>query len=203
MEEKITTTIQNFIENNSKNILWIYGRSGCGKTKLANFLSKEFKNKGKKVYSASANSFVGLMIKLIHNQSLKSLVPYCQKYDLVILDDVSMQLFHKLKTQAEIKYLVFATLNNKKTKFVLVSEKRPRKLPALKFHTQNCQYLGLKIPRYETKINLLKSWAKEKDVIISEEVVALMAIAAENLFELKGLFNQFCFRKSKPVFNKK
>ena len=204
MKEKIQTTIQNFIKNNSKNILWIYGRNGCGKTRLASFLSKEFENKGKRIYSISADRFVSLVIKLIiSHKSIESLVPYCQNYDLVVLDDVDIKLFHKSKTQAEIKNIILAVLKNKKTKFVLVSKKRPRKLPALKFHTQDCQYLGLKTPEYGMKADLLKSWAKEKDVSILEEDVAVMAVTAKNLFELKGLFNQFYFSKSNPSFNKK
>jgi len=204
MKEKIQTTIQSFINNKSNNILWIYGRSGYGKTKLASFLSKEFKNKGKRAYSISADRFVSLVIKLIvSHKSVESLVSYCQNYDLVVLDDVDIELFHKSKTQTEIKSIILAVLRNKKTKFVLVSKKRPRKLPALKFHTQDCQYLGLKTPGYEMKTDLLKNWAKEKDVAILEEDVAIMAITAKNLFELKGLFNQFYFSKSNLSFNKK
>jgi len=204
MKEKIRTIIQNFIKNNSKNILWIYGKSGCGKTRLASFLSKEFENKGKRVCSISADRFVSLVIKLfISHKSVESLVSYCQNYDLVVLDDVDIELFHKSKTQAEIKNIILAVLKNKKTKFVLVSKKSPRKLPALKFYTQNCQYLGLKTPEYKMKTDLLKNWAKEKDVAILEEDVAVMAITAKNLFELKGLFNQFYFSKSKLSFNKK
>ena len=204
MKEKDQTTIQNFIKNNSKNILWIYGRSGCGKTRLANFLSKEFKNKGKRVYSISADRFVSLVIKLIvSHKSVESLISYCQNYNLVVLDDVDIELFHKSKIQAEIKSIILVVLRNKKTKFVLVNKKRPRKLPALKFHRQNCQYFGLKTPEYKMKADLLKNWAKEKDVAILEEDVTVMAVTAKNLFELKGLFNQFYFRKSNPSFNKK
>jgi len=204
MKEKIQKTIQNFIKNGSKNILWIYGRSGFGKTRLASFLSKEFKNKDKRVYSISADEFVSLILRLLRsNKPVKPLVSCCQNYDLVILDDVSIKLSYKTATQAEIKNIILASIKNKKTKFVLISKKRPRRLPALKFHTQDCQYLGLKPPEYEMKTGLLKNWAKEKDVAILEEDVAIMAITAKNLFELKGLFNQFYFSKSNPSFNEK
>ena len=197
MKEKIQTIIQNFAENNSKNILWIYGKSGCGKTELAGFLSKEFRDEGKRVYSISTDMLVILIIKLIvSNKSLQSLVSYYQGYDLVILDDVSIKLFYRLKTQAEIKNIILKTVESKKTKFVLISEKRPRKLPALKFHTQNCQYLRLKIPGYKIKIGLLKNWAREKNIAIPKRALNIMANMAKNLFELKGSFNQFYFSKS-------
>jgi len=199
MEGKIQTTIQNFIKNDSKNILWIYGRSGCGKTGLAGFLSKEFKNKGERVCSIGIDRLVSLVVKLIRShKSVESLVSYFQKYDLVVLDDLYIRLSHRPATQAEIKNIILASIKNKKTKFILISVKRPRKLRVLKFHTQDCQYLGLKAPGYKTKTDLLKEWEKEKDIVIPEKTVVIMANTAKNLFELKGLFTQFYFSKSNP-----
>lgn len=198
MKEKAKTTIQNFIEDNSKNVLWIYGKSGYGKTKLASSLIKKFQKKNKKILSTSANKFVNVVVKLFRaQQSIQSLISYCNKYDLVVLDNIDIKLFNKSKTQMEIKNIIFQVINNNKTKFVLISEKRPRKLPALKFQTQHCQYLGLKAPGYRIKADLLKSWARQKKVLISNKAVAIMANATNNLFELKGLFSQFYFNKSK------
>ena len=203
MKEKIQTTIQNFIKNDSKNILWIYGRSGCGKTGLAGFLSKEFKNKGERVCSIGIDRLVSLVVKLIRShKSVESLVSYCQEYDLIVLDDLYIELSHKPKTQSEIKNIILASLKNKKTKFILISVKEPRKLRALKFHTQDCQYLRLKSPGYKMKTNLLKEWAKEKDMAISKETVAVMVSTAKNLFELKGLFTQFYFSNLNPSLTK-
>ncbi len=188
-------TIKSFINDSSKSILWIYGRSGCGKTKLVDSLIEKLE--GKRVCPLTAEGFLYLTVELIkRHESLASLISYCQDYDLMVLDNIDVKLRNKPVTQKEIKRILFEIVRNKKTKVVLISERRPRKLAGLKFHTKDCYYLGLKMPEYNFKIDLLRYWAKQKDILVPEKVVLNIVRASENLFQLKGLFNKFFLTQS-------
>ena len=191
MKKKIKETIKNFTNDDLKNILWIYGRTGCGKTKLANSLIKKLKRENKRVCPLNTNRFLRIAIELIKSdESLISLTSYCQNYDLLVLDNMDIEFGGKPKTQEEIKRIIFEIIKNKKTKVVLISEKRPRKLPNLRLHTEDCYYIHLKVPEYDLKINLLKNWARKKDILIPEKIIINIAKASKNLFQLKGLFNK-------------
>jgi len=191
MKKIIKETIENFTDDDLKNILWIYGRTGCGKTKLVNSLIKKLKKENKRICPLSANRFLHIAVKLIINhEPLTSLISRCQNYDLLVLDNIDIELNNKSYTQKEIKWIVFEIIKNKKTKVVLISEKRPRKLPNLRLHTEDCYYIRLKLPEYNLKINLLKNWARKKDILIPEKIIINIAKASKNLFQLKGLFNK-------------
>lgn len=107
-----------------------------------------------------------------------------------------IELNNKSYTQKEIKWIVFEIIKNKKTKVVLIGEKRPKKLSNLKFHTEDCYYIRLKLPEYNFKINLLKNWARKKDILIQEDIIISIAKASKNLFQLKGLFDRFYLKQS-------
>jgi len=198
MEDKIKETIERFANDCSKKILWIYGRTGCGKTKLANSLVKKLKKENKRVCPLSANRFLCIVIELITSrQPLISLISYCQSYDLLVLDNMDIEFDGKPKTQKEIKRIIFEIIKNKKTKVILISEKRSKKLRNLKFDTEYCHYVHLKVPEYDFKINLLKNWAREKDILIPEKIIINIAKTSKNLFQLKGLFNRFYLKQLK------
>ena len=198
MKKIIKETIENFNNNYSKNILWIYGRTGFGKTKLVDSLIKKFKKENERVCPLTANWFLHIAVKLIINHELlTSLISYCQNYDLLVLDNIDMELNNKSYTQKEIKWIVFEIIKNKKTKVILISEKRPKKLRNLRFDTEHCHYIHFKVPEYDLKINLLKNWVKKKDILIPEEIIINIAKASKNLFQLKGLFNKFYLKQLK------
>ena len=187
---------EDFINNPLKKILWIYGRTGCGKTKLADFLIQKLESKNKRVCPLSANRFLRIVIELIRSdEPFISLISYCQNYDLLVLDNMDIEFGGKPKTQEEIKRIIFEIIKDKKTKIVLIGEKRPKKLRNLKFDTEHCHYIHLKVPEYDFKINLLKNWAKKKNVLIQADVIISIAKASKNLFQLKGLFNRFYLKQ--------
>ena len=189
---------EDFIDNPLKRILWIYGRTGCGKTKLVNSLIKKLKSKNKRVCPLSTNRFLRIVIGLIRSREpLISLISYCQSYDLLVLDNMDIEFDGKPDTQKEIKRIIFEIIKNKKTKVVLISERRPKKLRNLKFDAEYCYYVHLKVPEYDLKINLLKNWARKKDILIPEKIIINIAKASKDLFQLKGLLNRFYLKQLK------
>jgi len=115
MKNKIKETIENFTNDDLKNTLWIYGRTGCGKTKLVNSLIKKLESKNKRVCPLSANRFLRIVIELIRSREpLISLISYCQNYDLLVLDNMDIEFDRKPDTQKEIKWIIFEIIKNRK-----------------------------------------------------------------------------------------
>jgi chromosomal replication initiation ATPase DnaA len=194
---KAVSLAEDFINNPSRRILWIYGKSGCGKTELANYLIQKFKDNNKKAYPSTTEQFINLVVRMIrNNEPLISLISYCQDYDLLVFDHTDLTLEEKLKTQIEFKYLISEIIKNGRTKVVLISNKRPRKLKNLMFRTPYCYCAHLKNPTTDFKINLLNNWAFQNKISISRSRILNMAMISRNLFHLKGLFNQFCLKYS-------
>ena len=186
---------EDFINNSSKNILWIYGKSGYGKTELANYLIRRFKDNHKETCSLTTEELIGFMIQLFKaREPLTSLISCYQDYDLLIFDNVDLPLKEKPNTQQELKNLILEITKNGRTKVILITNKRPRKLKNLMFNTQYCYYTHLKIPTTDFKIDLLNNWAFQNKIFIPRNIITGMAKTSKDLFQLKGLFHQVHFK---------
>lgn len=197
MKEKSKKTIEDFIEG-PKSILWIYGKSGYGKTALARHIIGRFREKDKETYSLDAKDFKETFNDYVkYNRDKDVLIGQCQNYDLMLFDNVDLS-FHRLKyNQQEFKYIISEIIKNKKTKIILISNKRPRRLKPLKFSTEDCHYLHLKSPSMDLKIKLLKDLARRRKTKIPEQTIACIALIADDLFQLQGEFNKLCLLSEK------
>lgn len=186
---------EDFIDSHSKKILWIHGRSGYGKTELANYLIRRFEDNDKKGCLFATEDFINSVLEIIKERgSLGSLMSYCGDYDLLVFDNTDLTLYEKPKTQEEFKRLILEIIKNGKTKVVLITNKKPRRLRKLMFDTQNCHYARLKIPTTDLKIGLLNDWALQNRTLIPGKAIIGLAKASKNLFQLKGLFHQIHFK---------
>ena len=176
-----------------KKIIWISGRCGYGKTAFANSIIKEFEEKNKETCKLEGKDFVNLLVKNIRSKnSIENFVFHFQSYDLLVLDDIDYYLLGKKATQKAIKEAIQKITNNN-TKVILITQKRARKLRKLKFDSDECFYKRLKTPTVEIKRNLVKNWLKVEKLIIPEQKTDEIINKSNNLFRLKGLFNQISF----------
>lgn len=182
------------LTNKTMNIFWISGKCGYGKTAFADSIIKGFEEKGKKTYKLNGKDFIGFLIKNIrmHN-STEEFASYFQNYDLLILDNLGYVLGGKKATQEKLKEVIKKIVDNRKTKVVLITQKRPRKVRKLKFDSDECFYRRLKAPSTELKRNLFKKWIKQENLVISKDKIEEIINKSDNLFQLKGLFNQISF----------
>lgn len=186
---------EDFIDNPSKKILWLHGRSGYGKTELANYLIWRFRDNGKRTCLLSAEEFLSSILKLLkRRESLAPLISSCRDYDLLALDNADLTLYEKTKTQEEFKNLILEIIKDGKTKVVLITNKKPRKLRNLMFDAQHCYYARLKTPTTDLKVDLLNNWVLQNRTLVPGKVIIGLAKASKNLFQLKGLFHQIHFR---------
>ncbi len=181
------------MEEKIKKIIWISGRCGYGKTAFANSIIKEFEEKNKETCKLEGKDFVNLLVENIRNKNpIENFVFYFQSYDLLVLDDIDYYLLGKKATQKAIKEAIQKITNNN-TKVILITQKRARKLRKLKFDSDECFYKRLKAPTVEIKRNLVKSWLRVERLVIPEEKTNEIINKSNNLFQLKGLFNQISF----------
>ena len=177
-----------------KKIMWVSGRCGYGKTTFADSIIKKFEGKNQKICKLEGKDFVSFLVENIRNKNpIENFVSRFQNYDLLVLDDVDYVLTDKPFTQREIKRAIQKINCNDKTKVILITQKRARKLRKLKFDSDECFYKRLKTPTVEIKRNLVEKWLKTKRLTISEEKISEIINKSNNLFQLKGLFNQISF----------
>jgi chromosomal replication initiation ATPase DnaA len=177
-----------------KKIIWISGKCGYGKTTLAKSIIKKFKRKNKKTYKLSGRDFISLLIKLELSQiNINNLISTFQNYELIVLDDMDYYLLNKPFTQKATKKIIRKITANNKTKVILITQKRPRKLKELKFNSNECFYKRLKAPSLKIKKRIVEKWLKEKNKKIPREKINDIINKTNNLFKLRGLLNQITF----------
>ena len=179
------------------NITWISGKSGYGKTKFAESVIRSFEKEDKKTCKLDCQDFVSILVKYFKNKiPLDNMASHFQKYYLLVLDDVDLSLLGKLFTQGIIKKMIEVITANNKTKVLLITQKRARKLRKLKFDSSQCHYVRLKTPSYDFKRGLVEEWLKQEGLIVPAENIEAIIEESDNLFQLKGLFQRTAFEKS-------
>jgi chromosomal replication initiation ATPase DnaA len=177
------------------NIFWISGRCGYGKTAFADSIIKEFEGKNKKTCKLDGKDFIDFLIKNIKIRNpIENFVSRFQNYDLLVLDNIDYVLLNKPATQGAIKEAIEKITDNNKTKVILISQKRARKTRKLKFNSDCCEYIRLKPPSTDFKIKLVEEWLGKEKLAILEEEIKEIVDESNNLFQLKGLFHQICFK---------
>lgn len=178
-----------------KRIIWISGRCGYGKTAFADSIIKKFEEKNKKTCKLEGQDFVDILVKSIRNDSpISNIVNYFRDYDLLVLDDIDYTLMGKKKTQILLKETIEKITQDDKTKVILVSQKRARKIRKLKFDSNCCEYIRLKAPSTDFKIKLVEEWLGKEKLAIPEDKIKEIVDKSNNLFQLKGLFHQIRFK---------
>jgi len=182
------------------NITWLSGKCGSGKTELVNSIIQTFKKENKKTCKLDGQDFVYLLVKNAKNHTpFDNIVLHFQNCDLLVLDDIDYALKNKPFTQGAVKDLIEKIIANNKTKVILISQQKEKKLRKLKFHPTQCSYIRLKYPSVDFKNELIKEWSMEKNLIIPKKKIREIVNNSRNLFQLKGLFNRITLEKIKII----
>jgi chromosomal replication initiator protein len=177
------------------NPLFVYGGVGLGKTHLiqaiGNQIIENFPNK--EIKYIPAERFISGIVNSIRNHSIDIFKSEHQNTDVLIIDDIQF-LAGKEKTQEEFFHL-FNNLYGQDKQIVLSSDRVPKAIPCLEERLRS-RFEGGMIadigsPDYETRLAILKTKAKQRNIRLSEEALAFIASNIKNnIRELEGSLNR-------------
>ena len=174
------------------NPLFIYGKTGHGKTHLIQAVGNKLKKSGKKVFYVTSERFTVDYINSLQNGTANNFKDKYRQYDVLIMDDVQF-LATKEKTQEELFHL-FNAMHDTNKQIVFSSDVHPALLSGLEERLQSRFAQGMIIdipaPDIESRAAILKAKAAQNSITLTDEVVDYLAESIEgNIRELEGALN--------------
>jgi chromosomal replication initiator protein dnaA len=148
-----------------------------------------------KILYVSSEKFLNELINSIKNRSSDT-EEFRQKYrnvDLLIMDDVQF-LSGKESAQQEL-FNTFNDLHSQGKQIVLSADKAPKNIPVLEDRLKSRFNQGVIVdigqPDFETRLAILKVKAEEKNIIIEDNILSLIADKIDtNIRDLEGVLNK-------------
>ncbi len=165
---------------NQYNPLFIYGKSGLGKTHLLNAIGNYIKKNDykKKICYLSTERFLNEYIFAIQE---KKVLEFRNKYrdaDVLLIDDVQF-LNRREGTQEEI-FHTFNALYESNNQIVLTSDRPPHEIPNLEQRLVTRFQSGLVVdiqpPDFETRLAILRRKIENDDIQIPDEILNYIAL---------------------------
>ena len=174
------------------NPLFLYGKSGLGKTHLAQAIGISIKNQfpEKIVLYVSANRFMTqYMDATTVKNKLTDFLHFYQMIDVLIIDDVH-EFSGKAGTQNAF-FHIFSHLHSVGKQLILTSDKAPVDLQDLEIRLLSRFKWGLLAellpPDYQTRVEILKAKSYKDGITLPEEVISYVASrVTTNIRELEG-----------------
>ncbi len=182
------------------NPLFIYGGVGLGKTHLiqatGNEISKTFPKK--KIKYIPSEKFMSGMVRAFKNNTIDNFKNEYNNLDVLITDDVQF-LAGKEKTQEEF-FHIFNTLYEKNKQIIISSDRPPKAIQSIAERLRSRFEGGMTVdigkPDTETRIEILKLKAREKDINLEKETIEYIADNIKtNIRELEGAINSIAIHK--------
>ena len=176
----------------SYNPLFIYGKTGHGKTHLIQAVGNQIKKTGKKVFYVTSERFAVDFFNSLQSGKANSFKDKYRKYDVLVMDDVQF-LATKEKTQEELFHL-FNALYDTNKQIIFSSDVHPTLLSGLEERLQSRFAQGMIVdipaPDLESRVAILKAKAAQNSITLQNDVVDHLAQTIEgNIRELEGALN--------------
>lgn len=174
------------------NPLFIYGKTGHGKTHLIQAVGNNIKRSGKKVFYVTSERFAVDYFNALQSGSANNFKDKYRQYDVLIMDDVQF-LATKEKTQEELFHL-FNALHDTNKQIVFSSDTHPALLSGLEERLQSRFAQGMIVdipaPDLESRAAILRAKAAQSSITLHDDVVHHLAKSIEgNIRELEGALN--------------
>jgi chromosomal replication initiator protein len=174
------------------NPLFIYGKTGHGKTHLIQAVGNMVKKAGKKVFYVTSERFTVDYMNSLQTGSANSFKDKYRQYDVLIMDDVQF-LAQKEKTQEELFHL-FNALHDNNKQIVFSSDIHPALLNGMEERLQSRFAQGMIVdlpaPDIESRAAILRAKASQHSLVLADDVIEHLAASIEgNVRELEGALN--------------
>jgi chromosomal replication initiator protein len=183
----------------SHNPLLLYGGTGLGKTHLMFAAGNEMRrmNPGMRVMYLRSEQFFSAMMKSLQDKTMDAFKRQFQQVDALLIDDI--QFFAgKDRTQEEF-FHTFNALFDGRQQIILTCDRYPREVEGLEPRLKSRLAWGLSVaiepPDFETRAQIVLSKARERGVLIPEDVAFLIAKKMRsNVRDLEGALNTLAAR---------
>ena len=186
----------------SFNPLFIYAKSGLGKTHLIHALGNYIRNNNpyKKVLYITTDAFIDEYIKFSRGeQQEENLKDFLKTIDVLLVDDIQF-LSEKVKT-SEMFFNVFNSLISNNKQIVLTSDRQPSELKGLEERLVSRFNMGLSVniknPDTTTLIEILKIKIESNGLEVKnfdeDGLTFLAENFSKNVRELEGALNRLLF----------
>ena len=173
------------------NPLFIYGKTGLGKTHLLHCIGNEYKNnnaEGKLIYKSSA-MFVDEFIQAIRQGKIQHFTDKYRKTDMLLIDDV--QFFSQKEQTQEVFFHIFNQMYDEHKQIVLSCDMMPQQLSGFQERLISRFSWGLSAdittPTLETRIAILNGKAEDLKIELAPEVAHYIAENfSTNIREMEG-----------------
>jgi chromosomal replication initiator protein len=174
------------------NPLFIYGKTGHGKTHLIQAVGNHIKKTGKKVFYVTSERFVVDYFNSLQSGTANNFKEKYRQYDVLIIDDVQF-LATKEKSQEEL-FHVFNALHDNNKQIVFSSDMHPALLNGMEERLQSRFAQGMIVdlpaPDIESRAAILRAKAAQNSITLADDVVEHLAATIEgNVRELEGALN--------------
>ena len=191
------------------NPLFIYGNSGLGKTHLMQAIGHYviFNKPELKVRYIRMEDYFNEWMKCFqyneapngkknvgcNNALMRKFHQKFQNVDILLMDDIQF-IESKMKTMEDF-FSTFEALYTNNKQIVIASDRLPADIPKLDNRLRTRFEMGLVVdmlpPAYETRVEIVRSYAKELKVEADDDVFEYIADNfVNNVRELKGAFNK-------------
>ena len=189
------TAAQGVAQNPGKsyNPLFIFGGAGLGKTHLLQAIGNEALANNVKVIYVRAEEYTNQLMSAIRDKNTEDFRRKYRSVDMLLVDDVQ---FFSGKTQtAENFFHTFDELHDSNRQIALTSDRPPKSIPALQGRLSSRFEGGLvtdiEAPDFETRLAILKDKASQKEAVVSDDVLELIALQIQqNIRALEGSLNR-------------
>ena len=177
------------------NPLFIYGKTGLGKTHLMQAIGHEVlhQNSKKKIIYLPCEGFTNLMIEAIKTSKMEKFRARFRKADILMIDDIQF-LAKKEQTQEEF-FNTFNELYQDHKQIVLTSDCPPKEMTHLQERLVSRFEWGLvtdiQPPSFETRVSILKKKSELSHLSVPMDVLEFLAENFDqNVRQMEGALNR-------------
>lgn len=176
------------------NPLFIYGKTGYGKTHLMQAVGNQMKKlyPSKKIFYVTSEKFAVDYINAVQSTKVNAFKEKYRQYDVLIMDDIQF-LSGKDKSQEELFHLFNALYDNNK-QIILSSDKPPHHIPDVEERLKSRFSAGMIVdvpePDHESRMAIVRAKAQQNNFFLGEEIIEFLSKNIEgSIRDLEGVLN--------------
>jgi chromosomal replication initiator protein len=180
---------------NIYNPLFIYGKSGLGKTHLLYAITNEIKLKKQdvRIIYKKGEDFMTELLSAIEKRSTESFRAHYRSADVLLIDDVHF-IAGKEQTQEEF-FHTFSALYEEGKQIILTSDKPPRDMKTLEERLRTRfewgQLADIQPPSSELRTAIIRKRSQDLKLPLPADVISFLAEnLTENIRQIEGALNR-------------